>query len=151
MTSDLIECDEYKMTNPYCASRLTREYNKMNDAKNGSCIVTNFATDKYIFSDGKFIQNINNNIVLWQIKYFFNPFPQFVLIRISPQLLILPSLLFNPSPILPWPSMTIFFRKNNCVKLDGKQPAGTKMPKMNATVNKIYLVLIIKFLFDKNL
>ena len=89
------------MTNPYCASRLTREYNKMNDAKNGSCIVTNFATDKYIFSDGKFIQNINNNIVLWQIKYFFNPFPQFVLIRISPQLLILPSLLFNPSPILP--------------------------------------------------
>ena len=42
------------MTNPYCASRLTREYNKINDAKNGSCIVTNFATDKYIFSDGKY-------------------------------------------------------------------------------------------------
>ena len=58
MTSDLIECDEYKMTNPYCASRLTREYNKINNAKNGSCIVTNFATDKYIFSDGKY--NIYN-------------------------------------------------------------------------------------------
>merc|ERR1711931_341004 len=52
MVSDLIECDEFKMTNPYCASRLTREYNKLNGAKNGSCIVTNFANDKYIFSDG---------------------------------------------------------------------------------------------------
>lgn len=54
MTSDLIECDEYKMTNPYCASKLTREFNKLNGAKNGSCIVTNFATDKYIFSNGKY-------------------------------------------------------------------------------------------------
>ena len=65
MTSDLIQCDEYKMTNPYCASRLTREYNKINDAKNGSCIVTNFATDKYIFSDGKY------NIIILTVKSYF--------------------------------------------------------------------------------
>ena len=61
MTTDLIECDEYKMTNPYCASKLTREFNKSNNVKNGSCIVTNFATDKYIFSDGK-----------CKIIYFYN-------------------------------------------------------------------------------
>ena len=57
------------MTNPYCASRLTREYNKMNNAKNGSCIVTNFATDKYIFSDGKYnlYKYINSHVIFWHV------------------------------------------------------------------------------------
>ena len=36
-------------------------------------------------------------------------------------------------------------------KFGQKTALGRKMPKMDATVNKIYLVLIIKFLFDKNL
>ena len=65
------------MTNPYCASRLTREYNKINDAKNGSCIVTNFATDKYIFSDGKY-----NKIILTVTSYLSTLQPVLVSVRL---------------------------------------------------------------------
>ena len=78
MTSDLIQCDEYKMTNPYCASRLTREYNKMNDAKNGSCIVTNFATDKYIFSDGKYIK------IILTVTFYFGIFQPLIVSTLTP-------------------------------------------------------------------
>ena len=165
------------MTNPYCASRLTREYNKINDAKNGSCIVTNFATDKYIFSDGKYNKiiltvtsylstlqpvlvsvrlrffhlNLDSTPILFQPLHSFHLYPVF-----TPQLfnltLISPLTFISPHPHrYKKPMYDVFTIKWFYAKIWTKTALGRKTPKMDATVNKIYLVLIIKFLFDKNL